>query len=426
MNESEELLRFIGKSPVSFQAVLNIKEMLLSEKFIELSEAERWDIVPGKSYFTIRNDSAIIAFTVPEEFQGIHIVASHCDSPYFKLKENPEMEQGKGYIVLNVERYGGMLMYPWFDRPLSVAGRIYTKNGSKLVKNFVDFDKDMLMIPSLAIHMDRDANDKKKINPQEELLPLYGLADEKKNNNKNKKSIIAKAAELIGEKQENVMGYDLFVYNHERGMIWGEDGEFISAPRLDDLQCAYTTLKGFIEGNKKKRLSMYVVFDNEEVGSSTRQGAASTFLKDTLERVYTALGRDSESYHIDLANGFMISADNAHAVHPNYASKADPVNRPIIDKGVVLKFSGNQKYCTDGYSAAFFRNLCEKAGCNVQAFANRSDIPGGSTLGNISNNQVPIATADIGLPQLAMHSPFETAGTKDTEDMIKITKEFFE
>ena len=417
----EELIDFIDKSPVSYHAVENIKHMLADKGFMELAEADGWKLKSGCKYFVTRNDSAIIAFAIPKKFNGINIVASHSDSPCFIVKESPEMDRAGAYTVLNVEKYGGMLIHPWFDRPLSVAGRIFTGKNGKITGKLVDIEKNILMIPSLAIHMDRNANDGHSINAQEELLPLYSVK-----NKGNDESFMDAVADAAGCGKGEILGSDLFVYCNEKGYIWGPDDEFISAPRLDDLQCAFTTLKGFLSASKYQKLSVYVVFDNEEVGSSTRQGAASTFLSDTLERIYSGLGIDKEKYHRDLAEGFMLSADNAHAMHPNYVSKADPVNRPVIGGGVVLKFSGNQKYCTDGYSAAVVRSVAEKAGCKIQTFTNRSDITGGSTLGNILNNSVPVATADIGLPQFAMHSPFETAGTGDTADMIKLVKTFYE
>lgn len=420
MNRNEELLSFIERSPVSFQAVENLSGMLENEGFERLEERNRWRINCGGNYYVTRNDSALIAFSVPDCWEGIRIAASHSDSPCFKLKENPEIARTGRYTVLNVEKYGGMLMNPWFDRPLGIAGRVFIhREDGHAERVLVSPQRDLCMIPSLAIHMDRTANDGRKLNAQEDMLPLSGLREE---GGGSLMDVIAREAGCV---KEDILGSDLFVYNRQKGCIWGPGNEFISAPRLDDLQCAYSTLCGFLEAERKRFLSVYAVFDSEEVGSSTRQGAASTFLADTLRRIYLALGRDFEQYQIDLAHGMMISADNAHAVHPNYESKSDPVNRPVIGGGVVLKFSGNQKYCTDGCSAAAFRGICRDAGVNVQVFTNRADLPGGSTLGNISNNQVAIASVDIGLAQLAMHSPFETAGTSDTEDMVRVAKEFF-
>ena len=444
-----ELLDFIEKSPDSYHAADTAAHMLAQAGFQALREDERWHLQAGGRYYVIRNDSALIALEIPEgEFEGLRICASHSDSPYFKIKENPQISR-HGYVVWNVEKYGGMLLAPWFDRPLGVAGRLCLQRPEGIETRLVDFQKDMAVIPSLAIHMDRNANEGVKWNVQEHMLPLYGLdmsgdvRDEKscacssdpdgargdsageKTGEARAESLMEKAAVLAGISPNDILASDLFVYNRQRGSIWGASGEFISAPRLDDLQCAFACLKGFLAGGRKEHLCIYALLDNEEVGSSTRQGAASTFLKDTLHRVYQSLGRDFEQYQIDLAKGLMLSADNAHAVHPGYAGKADPVNRPVIGGGVVLKFSGNQKYCTDAYSAALFRRLCQEAGCSLQVFTNRSDMLGGSTLGNISNNQVAIPTADIGLPQLAMHSSYETAGTRDGEDLLKIAHCFY-
>lgn len=420
---NRELLDYIAESPVSFLAAARAAALLESAGFKRLAEEEHWEIRAGGRYYVMRNDSALLAFEVPQRFEGIRITASHCDSPYFKIKENPEMSR-QGYVVLNVERYGGMILAPWFDRPLGAAGRLCVQTEDGDVRTcLVDFHEDLLMIPSLAIHMDRSVNEGVKWNVQDQMLPLYALMGSMDESSSG--SLVKRAASLAGVAAENVLGYDLYVYNRQKGCIWGPEGEFLSAPRLDDLQCAFACLKGFLGGTRQEHLCVYALLDNEEVGSFTRQGAASTFLKDVLKRLYLALGRDFEQYQMDLAKGFMLSTDNAHAVHPNFAGKADPVNRPVIGRGVVLKFAASQKYCTDAYSAALFRKLSTKAGCPVQVYTNRSDMAGGSTLGNLSNNQVSIPTADIGLPQLAMHSPFETAGTRDGEDLVRITRLFF-
>ncbi len=416
---SQDLLDFLGKCPTCFQAVDVMKNILLKKGFTELKENEKWQITPGGDYFVIRNGSAIIAFTIPKNpVSGYRIIASHSDSPSFKIKENPEMEADKKYIKLNVERYGGMLCAPWFDRPLSVAGRVIVKEKEEFVSKLVDVDRDFVMIVNLAIHMDRDVNDGHKYNAQKDMLPIYGSISAKG-------TFMAKIAEAAGVKEEDILGHDLFLYNRQPGSIWGADNEYISCSRLDDLQCAYGSLQGFLKGKKKQHIALHCVFDNEEVGSGTKQGAASTFLYDTLTRINSSLGHTPEDYLINLADSFMISADNAHAIHPNYEEKADPVNRPEVNGGIVIKYNANQKYCTDGVSAAMFKDVCREAGVPVQAFVNRSDVLGGSTLGNISNTKVAMNTVDIGLPQLAMHSPYETAGIKDTEYLIKAATAFF-
>ena len=416
---ARELIDFIEKSPTSFHAVAAMEEMLEGEGFTKLEEKERWQLVPGGKYYTTRNGSALIAFTVPrKELTGFRIIASHSDSPSFKIKENPEMLVENQYVKLNTEGYGGMICAPWLDRPLSVAGRIAVKDQGKIVTRLVNIDRDLVMIPNLAIHMNREANNGYKYNPQKDLLPLFGEASAKGKFQK----ILAEAA---GVKEEEILGHDLFLYNRQKGTIWGAEEEFVSIGRLDDLQCAFASLKGFLGGKKTSHLAVYCILDSEEVGSTTKQGAASTFLYDTLTRIHSSLGYTREDYLIHLADSFMLSADNAHAVHPNHPDKADPSNRPYLNGGIVLKFNANQKYCTDGISAAMFRDLCNTAGVPVQTFANRSDMAGGSTLGNISNTQVALNTVDIGLPQLAMHSPYETAGVEDTGYLIRAAQAFY-
>ena len=418
---SKELAQFLEGSPSCFHAVENMKNPLLNENFVELQENQKWHIQPGGRYFVTRNGSSLIAFTIPQHgFKGMRIMASHGDSPTFKIKENPELETDGHYIRLNVERYGGMLCAPWFDRPLSVAGRVIIKDPSSgsFISKLVNIDRDLVLIPNLAIHMNREANNGYKYNAQKDMLPLYGdLAA--------KGTFMQTIAEAAGAAESDILGHDLFLYNREKASIWGASGEFISCGRLDDLQCAFASLKGFLTGDRQEYMAVHCVLDNEEVGSVTKQGAASTFLYDTLTRVHDCLGLTREDYLIHLADSLMISADNAHAVHPNHTEKADPSNRPYINEGIVIKFNANQKYCTDGVSSAIFRDICRTADVPVQTFVNRSDMAGGSTLGNISNTQVALNTVDIGLPQLAMHSPYETAGVKDTEYLIRAAREFF-
>lgn len=420
-NISQQLLEFIENSPTCFHAVQAMTDILSAEGFTELKENQKWHIENGGRYFVTRNGSSLTAFTVPfQEMKGMHIIASHSDSPSFKIKENPELESEGRYIRLNVEGYGGMIRAPWFDRPLSVAGRVIVKDKAQggFRSILVDIGRDLVMIPNLAIHMDRQINDSCKYNIQKDMLPIYGDLSAKG-------TFMKLIADTAGVPEEEILGHDLFLYNRQKGTVWGASGEFLSCSRLDDLQCAFASLKGFLAGKRQEYLAVHCVLDNEEVGSGTKQGAASTFLYDTLTRIHTSLGLSQEDYLIHLADSFMISADNAHAVHPAHTDKADPANRPYINGGIVIKFSASQKYCTDGVSAAIFRDLCQRAGVPVQTFVNRSDMVGGSTLGNISNTQVALNTVDIGLPQLAMHSPYETAGVKDTGYLIRAAEEFF-
>ena len=415
---NRDLLHFISKSPSVFHVVRHIKAALLYAGFTEIREEDSWQIKRGEKYVVTRNGSALIAFSVPEDGgNAFKITAAHCDSPTFKIKENPEMRDGK-YTRLNVEGYGGMIMSTWLDRPLSAAGRLFVKDNGQIISKLVSLDHPTLLIPSVAIHMDRTVNSGHAWNIQNDLLPLYstdGAADFMET--------LAQAAKV---KAADILGHDIFLYSCAPGILWGPQHEFISSPRLDDLQCAFATFRGFTNGKKQKDISVYALFDNEEVGSGTAQGAGSTFLTNTISRLTLSLGRSYDEIQAMLAKSFMISADNGHAVHPNHGEYADPVNAPVLNGGIIIKFNASQKYSTDGYSAALFRDLCLKADVPVQTYTNRSDIPGGSTLGNISNTKVAVPTVDIGLPQLAMHSSYETAGAKDTEYLVKAVSYFFE
>ena len=412
------LLHFISKSPSVFHVVRHIKAALLYAGFTEIREEDSWQIKRGGKYVVTRNGSALIAFSVPEDGgNAFKITAAHCDSPTFKIKENPEIRDGK-YTRLNVEGYGGMIMSTWLDRPLSAAGRLFVKDNGQIISKLVSLDHPTLLIPSVAIHMDRTVNSGHAWNIQNDLLPLYstdGAADFMET--------LAQAAKV---KAADILGHDIFLYSCAPGILWGPQHEFISSPRLDDLQCAFATFRGFTNGKKQKDISVYALFDNEEVGSGTAQGAGSTFLTNTISRLALSLGRSYDEIQAMLAKSFMISADNGHAVHPNHGEYADPVNAPVLNGGIIIKFNASQKYSTDGYSAAIFRDLCLKADVPIQTYTNRSDIPGGSTLGNISNTKVAVPTVDIGLPQLAMHSSYETAGAKDTEYLVKAVSYFFE
>lgn len=417
---NEELLDFINRSPSPFHAVDNIKKYLLENGYEELSEKERWDrrIEEGGKYFTTRNYSSVIAFEIPEKecFPGFNIAAAHSDSPTFKIKEIGEMKVEGNYTKLNVENYGGMIMSTWFDKPLSIAGRVVVKSGDGIKSTLLNLDRDFCCIPNLAIHMNREINSGYKFNAQKDMLPLIG------NENASLAEVISKE---LGINAEDILSADLFLYNRQKGAFVGADGEFIMSPKLDDLQCAFSAMKAIVESEKSDSIKVAAVFDNEEVGSGTKQGACSTLLYDTLTRINFALNGNGEDFIRRLSDSFMVSCDNAHAVHPNYTDKTDPTNRNYLNKGLVIKFNANQKYTTDAISAAVFKRICERAAVPYQVFHNRSDMAGGSTLGNLSNAHVSLNTVDIGIPQLAMHSSCETAGSKDTYDTVKALKEFF-
>lgn len=416
---SRDLIHFIAKSPSTFHAVRGIKAALLYAGFTEIREEDTWQIEKGGKYVVTRNGSALMAFTVPQESaEAFHITASHCDSPTFKIKENPEIADGS-YVKLNVEGYGGMIMSTWLDRPLSVAGRLLVTENGHLAEKLVAIDGTMLVIPSVAIHMDRSVNQHKEWKVQKDMLPLYGMTGAKP----PFMDVIAAAAKV---KAEDILAHDLILYSRVPAAIWGEEREFISSPKLDDLQCAFACFRGFTQGEKEKYISVYALFDNEEVGSATSQGAGSTFLANTLERLARSLGYSYDETMAMIARSFMISADNAHSVHPNHPEYADPVNRPVINGGIVIKYSAAQKYATNAFSAAYFKKLCKDHDIPTQTFTNHSDNPGGSTLGNISNTVIAMPTVDIGLPQLAMHSSYETAGVKDTAYLVDAVTKFYE
>lgn len=419
MENVQKLLSFLQKSPTAFHAVETIREALPG--YTELKECGKWSLTPGGKYYVTRNRSSVIAFVMPEgEAKAFQLVASHSDSPTFKIKENAEVVVRGKYVQLDTERYGGMLCATWMDRPLSIAGRVVVRTENGVSTRLVNLDKDMAIIPNVAIHMNRQANDGMKYQAHLDMFPLWGTDGAKG----SFKQIIA---ETIGVQEEDVLGTDLYLYNRMPGTVWGKEEAFFSAGRLDDLECAYASVEALNQaGVPANHVNVCCVFDNEEVGSTTKQGANSTFLSDVLRRIVLATGGDEQDYLSALSASFMLSADNAHATHPNHPEFSDPVNQVFMNEGIVIKFNANQRYTTDGVSEAVFHHICQKAGVPVQHYANRSDMAGGGTLGNISGTHVSINTVDIGLAQLAMHSSFETAGTKDVTYMVEGMKAFYQ
>ncbi len=420
MSNVNDLLSFIEKSPTAFHACENLCKELEASGRKRLSEGEKWELRAGEGYFVTRNMSSVIAFDIPESADSLRIIAAHSDSPAFKIKENAELSVRGKYTQLNVEKYGGMLFAPWFDRPLSVAGRVLVRTESGMEARLIDVDRDLLVIPNVAIHMNREVNDGFKYNAQTDMMPLFGDETAKD----GFKKLIAEEA---GVPEEDLIGNDLFLYPRIKGAVVGHEGEYILSPRLDDLECAWSGLRAFLGAKKPvKGINMLCVFDNEEVGSGTKQGADSTFLYDVIRRVFLALGSTEEEIYRALAASFMLSADNAHAVHPNHPEKTDAENCTFMNDGIVIKFNANQRYTTDGVSAAFFHKLLKENDIPYQHFANRSDVAGGGTLGNISGSHVSINTLDIGLAQLAMHSVCETAGAKDVDYMVNGMTAFYD
>ncbi len=418
---TEDLFQFIQDSPSMFHSIQSIRNRLDKNGFEYLPEETGWNLEKGKNYYTIRNHSSIIAFKVGETLDDYHfqMCASHSDSPTFKIKTVPELKGQGEYLKLDVEAYGGMIDSTWFDKPLTVAGRALVKTNCGIENRLVYVDEDILLIPSLAIHMNRDVNKGVALNRQVDLCPLVSCGELEAG---DFRKYIAK---YIGVEVDDLLGLDLFLVNRQKPVQWGIKKEFISSPKLDDLECAYVTLEAFIQANNTHDINVYCCFDNEEVGSNTKQGAMSTFLQDTLKRINIGLHKNEEDYYIAIAKSFLVSADNAHAVHPNHPEKTDTVNCTYMNKGVVIKESANQKYTTDAFSRSVFMEICHQASAPYQTFANRSDMVGGSTLGNLSNTQVSVHCVDIGLPQLAMHSSYETAGVKDVESTIQALTKYY-
>ena len=395
----EALCNFLNHSRSVFHAAHFLAKELEQQGYTRLQENKAWEIVPGGKYYVNRGGSAVIAFRIPQgKPQGFLMSASHSDRPSFRVKENYELVGN--YARMAVERYGGMIMSSWLDRPLSIAGRVTVETENGVENKLVDIDKDLLLIPNMAIHMNREVNNGFKWNPAVDMLPLMGGKDAKG-------KLDAMLEEQAGGK---ILGHDLYLYVRQGACVWGVEDAYISSAALDDLECAWGCTQGFLNAGESESIPVLCVFDAEEVGSGSVQGAASTLLSDVLKRVCKALDLDLDQL---LAQSFMVSADNAHAVHPNHPEMADASNAPVMGKGIVIKYNASLSYCTDGVSAAIFRKVCGKAGAATQTYYNRADLPGGSTLGRISLGKISIPTVDIGLPQLAMHSAYETAATAD-------------
>jgi len=408
---TEKLLAFLDASPSVYHAAANIENELKNAGYTYLSEAEKWELSPGGKYYLTRGGSAVLAFRIPEVCpKGFMMSASHCDRPTFKVKENGELTGT--YTRLATEKYGGMIMSAWLDRPLSIAGRVLVETENGIESKLVNIDRDLLLIPNVAIHMNRQVNDGYKWNPAVDTIPLLGG-----------KGAAGKLNTLLEETTGGkILGHDLYLYVRQKGTVWGVDEEFICAPALDDLECAWSCTQGFLNAGESAAIPVLCVFDSEEVGSNSVQGAASMLLQSTLERICAALKLEIGQM---LAQSFMVSADNAHAVHPNHPELADPANAPVLGGGVVLKFNASQRYTTDGISAAVLRTVCNKADVAVQTYYNRADMPGGSTLGHISLTHVSVPTADIGLAQLAMHSCCESAAVCDAIALEKTMAVFY-
>lgn len=410
----EMLLDLIHRTPTCHHAAANVAEILEKSGFARIAASDP-DAYGAGNLFTVRNGTALIAFRIPEDMDGktvsFRISAVHGDSPCFRLKPNPK--KGGKTATLNVERYGGGILTTWMDRPLSLAGRVTLRSASGLETKLLYVDKPVAIMPNVAIHLSRDVNSNSALNPAVDTVPLFSEG------NFSVEDLIA--AEL-GVSAEDVVGWDLSLVPTGKGFVFGGEGEFVSAPRLDDLECVYTCLDGFLKAEPAPNtVPVFALFDNEEVGSLSFAGAAGTLLKDVLARILPDEGQRQGA----LARSFFVSADNAHALHPNHPELSDKDNAPVMNGGVVVKYNAMQKYVSDGFSGAVFSEICRRAGVPVQVFANRSDKPGGSTLGNLSEGQVPVRGVDIGAAQLAMHSAWETAGSRDVEHLSAALTAFY-
>ena len=413
---TRRLLDFLDASPSCYHAVDNLARRLEAEGYERLREVEPWTLRTGGKYYVVRGDSSLAAFRVPGGVPaGFMLAAAHSDSPTYKVREEAEVLSAGNCVRLAVEPYGGMIARSWLDRPLSVAGRLVVRREGGIATQLVNVDRDLLVIPSVAIHLDREVNQGTALKANTDLLPLLGCGTERG----RFRSLLAEAA---GVPEEDILSTELFLYPRAAAVLLGAEGEFVASPRLDDLQCVFGCLEGFLAAKEGGSVPVLCVFNNEEVGSGTRQGADSTFLTDVLERISTALGRD---WRLMAVNSFLVSADNAHAVHPAHPELSDGAERPVLNGGVVLKYNAGQKYTPDAVSGAVFREVCRAADVPVQRYSNRADLPGGSTLGNISSAHLSIPSVDIGLPQLAMHAAYEVAGSRDTALLVRAMAEYF-
>ena len=408
-----ELLNFIESSVSVYHNIHLIKAILKNFNYIELEENKEWNLEANKSYFVVRGGASIITFKVPCTQEGFMIVASHNDSPSFKVKPNGELNAGS-YKKLNTEPYGGMLISTWFDRPLGIAGRVFVKTKEGVDSRLVNLSGHNVVIPSLAAHL---KGNNLELNLQNDLLPVVGLTNESNSFMNQLKKV------SIFSEDEEILSHDLFLYNKEKGCVAGFDNELIISPKLDDLECVFASLEAFLEAKPESNISVCAIFDNEEVGSGSNHGAASTFLTDVLERICDELNLNK---YVMYQNSMLVSADNAHAVHPAHPEKSDPTNNVHLNKGIVIKYHSSLSYTTDGISAGIFKAICDKAEVSYQDYTNRSDLRGGSTLGRIQLEKLSIKALDIGLAQLAMHSSNEVAGSKDLKDMVKALKGFYQ
>lgn len=423
LNLAKHLIKFLDASPSNYFACINLRKILLEKGFTELFEEEKWKLKKDGKYFVVVNDSGFFAFTIGKRKiaeTGFKIAGSHTDSPSFLIKPNPEINR-KDFIVLNTEVYGGPIFSTWFDRPLSFSGRVLVESNNpyKPEKKFINYDKDLLIIPSLCIHQNRTVNDGYSFNAQKDTLPFITI------NSKKDFSFKKLLADYLNVDENKILSYDLTLYAREKGCFLGINNEFISSGRLDNLSSVHAGIMSLIDNTDNQNTCIVAAFDNEEIGSNSLQGADSPILKTILQRIAYSLEMNDEDFQRALVNSFLISTDAAHSIHPNYLEKSDPTNEPKINNGPVIKMAANKAYITDGYSKAVIEKLAKNVKVPVQTFVNRSDLKGGSTIGPITQSQLRVTGIDMGVPLLSMHSVRELGGVDDHFNLYKLILEFF-
>ena len=430
MDHIKDLLQFLDNSPVNFLATEAICQQLSEAGFERLCACEKLDnIKPGRQFFFTKNDSSVYAFRIgskPLSEAGFHVICAHCDSPTFRIKPNAEMTGEGGIVRLNTEVYGGPILSTWFDRPLTIAGRVIVRSEDVMcpITKLLHVRRPLLQISNLAIHFNRQVNDGVKLSKQKDVLPILGII----NNELEKGNLLVNLiCEELNIERTDILDFDLYLADTAPACTFGIHNEFISSGRLDDLSMVHAGLKALLLSGEQtpKTTQVLAIFDNEETGSQTKQGAGSPFLASILQRIVAAQGGTTEDFYRSIEQAFMVSADNAHAWHPNYSEKFDPTNHPVLGGGPVIKFNAAQKYASDAVSAAVFAGICEKAGVPCQRFVNHSDVAGGSTLGNILASSLPLKGVDMGNPMLAMHSCRETASVADHLYCIEAFKTFY-
>lgn len=429
----KRLLSFLDASPVNFLAVKNLTEELQQHGYRHIDSTEALGTVKaGDKFFVTKNDSSIYAFQIgrkPLAETGFHMICAHCDSPTFRIKPHAEIDCEGGIVKLNTEVYGGPIMSTWFDRPLTLAGRVIVKSKDVMTPTtlLLHVKRPLLQISNLAIHFNRQVNDGVKLSRQKDVLPILGIInDELEKGNLLMNIILEELNKQQTVAREDILDFDLYLADATPACTFGAHNELISSGRLDDLSMCFAGLEALLASQPTDTTQVLAIFDNEETGSQTKQGAGSPFLSYMLKRIALAQGGTEEAYYQAVERAFMISADNAHAWHPNYSEKYDPTNHPMLGGGPVIKFNAAQKYASDAYSASVFAGLCKKAGVPCQRFVNHSDVAGGSTLGNILASSIPLRGVDMGNAILAMHSCRETGSTADHEFCVKVFTQFYQ